>query len=275
MILFRKSGDEVDPIVLNFIKNSIGLVLLVISMLVLGEAFFPASASLRDWLVVIGSGTLGIAVADSLLFASLTRIGAGRAAIVGCMYSPSVIIIAVLFLGESLTPVLIISTLLVVSAIVIGTYQPRSKVRDKVLLVGVLIGLSAEFSMAVGIVMVKPVLEAQDAWWLTTARLAGAMPLLLLQVLGSPKRRQLLLKALKPGRHWRVVAPASLIGAYFALILWILGFKYTYATTAAVLNQTSTLFLIVLATLVLREPMSLRKAIAVALGFAGAVMVVI
>ncbi|MBN2359509.1 MAG: EamA family transporter, partial [Deltaproteobacteria bacterium] len=64
-------------------------------------------------------------------------------------------------------------------------------------------------------------------------------------------------------------------GAYFALVLWILGFKYAAASVAGVINQTSTILVLLLATVFLGEPLTRRKVIAIGMGFAGAVLVIV
>lgn len=50
--------------------------------------------------------------------------------------------------------------------------------------------------------------------------------------------------------------------------------KYTYTTTASVLNQLSPIFLLVLATVFLRERLTRRRVAAIAMRFAGAVVAV-
>ena len=57
------------------------------------------------------------------------------------------------------------------------------------------------------------------------------------------------------------------------MILWIAGFKYTYASIAAVLNQTSVIFAIILATVFLKESFSGRKYAAVVLAVMGVLLV--
>jgi drug/metabolite transporter (DMT)-like permease len=54
---------------------------------------------------------------------------------------------------------------------------------------------------------------------------------------------------------------------------WIAGMKFTDTGTAAILNQTSTIFILVFASLFLHEPFTLRRSIAAALAFAGILMV--
>jgi drug/metabolite transporter (DMT)-like permease len=58
-----------------------------------------------------------------------------------------------------------------------------------------------------------------------------------------------------------------------ALLFWIGGMKYTETGVAAVLNQTSTVFVLVLATLVLKEPFGPRRFIAATLATSGILLV--
>lgn len=276
VVLFRLSGDVVPPVLLNLIKNSIGLALLLLTAALVGAPFAPPDMSSADWGVLLASGLIGIAIADSMFFFSLNRLGAGRSAIVDCLYSPFVILCASLYLGEALSLTLLLAAALVGSAIVVGNWEPDQPDPDRRRAdrAAILIGVASMFLMAFGIVIAKPVLERADPWWATWVRLAGALPLLLAQGLSRPYRAQLG-RILSPGRHWRVLLPGSVVGAYLALILWILGFKYAQAGVAGVLNQTSNVMVLFLAALFLREPLTRRKVIAIFLGFAGAVLVVV
>ena len=63
------------------------------------------------------------------------------------------------------------------------------------------------------------------------------------------------------------------MGAYVAMIFWLGGMKYTQASTAASLNQTSSIFIFIFAYFILKEKMSLKKIIGVVLAVAGALLV--
>jgi drug/metabolite transporter (DMT)-like permease len=67
--------------------------------------------------------------------------------------------------------------------------------------------------------------------------------------------------------------PATLLGSYIALLAWIAGMKYTLVGIAAILNQTSTIFILLFASLLLQEPVTRRKIIASVLAIAGILLV--
>ena len=80
-------------------------------------------------------------------------------------------------------------------------------------------------------------------------------------------------KVFRPSRDWKLSLPASVIGTYVAMIVWIGGIKFTQASTAAILNQTSAVFVLPIAALVLKEAVTARKIGAVAMALGGVVLV--
>ena len=275
VVLFRKTGDFMQPVVLNLFKGTVGLVLFLLSMLILGKSFFPVENSMTDWWVLLISGAIGIGIADSLFLAALNRLGAGRQAIVDCLYSPFVIICSIIYLTEPLTPWLFAGMGLMGTAIMVGTYAPAKKASDldrKVLIWGVLFGILSLLLMAVGIVMAKPILDRSDAWWVATVRLGGGWALLMVQVFLKRDQRRSFLKELMPSKRWIISMPAALLGTYLALIFWILGMKHTFTTIASVLNQSSSIFILILATVILKEQLTWRKMVAIVMGFGGGIL---
>lgn len=67
--------------------------------------------------------------------------------------------------------------------------------------------------------------------------------------------------------------PGSFLGAYLSMVIWMGGMKYTQASIASALNQTSNVFIFILAALLLKEPVNLIRMIAIILAFAGVVIV--
>ncbi len=272
VILFRLAGRDTRPVVLNLFKSTLGFVMLVGTMILTNKSLFPPDVDLWDWAVLAGSGFLGIALADSMVFFSLNRLGAGGAALVECAYSPMVVVFAVLYLGEGVSWRLVVSMFMVLGAILIdlrGREEPDRPRERRELVLGAVVGLGAVALMAGTIVSIKPLLGRVDVWWATTIRLVGALPVL--WVVGLSRRyRDDTLKTFTPGPRWWILVPGTFLGAYVTVLLWLLGFKYADAGIAGVLNQTSTFTIMLLATLVLREPMTRHRTVAMLLGFGGA-----
>lgn len=276
VILFRKTGETIEPVALNLFKGVVGLGLFLVTMRIFGVPWFPAEVPIEDWLVLAGSGALGIAIADSMFFASLNRLGAGRSAIVDCLYSPFVVLCSALYLGEPRGPWLLPAMALMVAAILVGTWSPEERAADpesrRAIRQGVALGILAMLTMAAGIVWAKPVLDRSQPMWATTVRLVGGVIFLSIQG-AMPRWRRGVIKVFRPGAHWKVAVPAAMIGTYFALFLWILGMTFGQTNTASVLNQSSTVFVLILATIFLKEPLTWRRGVAIVIGMAAAVMV--
>lgn len=274
IILFRVSGRRVAPLALNIFKNALSLGLAVPTMLLLGRSFNP-DVPARVLGLFILSGVLGIAVSDTLFFASLNRLGASFLAVIDCFYSPFVIVLSFAFLGERMTAaqglgaVLVISAVLTVSRSEGDAAAPVSG-RDRV--VGIIYGILSMLFVAVGIVIIKPYLMSVSVYWATFVRLVGGLTGVLL-ILPFHRERRALLAPLARLGNWKAMVPAAVFGTYLSLLLWMGGMKYTQASLAAVLNQLNAVFTVVLAALFLKEGLTARKVLAVLLAFGGAILV--
>jgi drug/metabolite transporter (DMT)-like permease len=270
VILYRISGRTVHPLGLNLFKNVLALGFTIPTIVILGEPLRPDIAPKSLWILLL-SGFLGIAVSDTLFFYSLNRLGASLVAIVDCMYSPFVIALSTVLLGEHMAAWQLTGVALIIFGVLAAS---RSKgngepVGRKDLVIGLITGVLSMFFVAIGIVIAKPVLADTSVISATLIRLVGgAVPLVLLIPL-LPQRRAilgpLLLKA-----NWKAMVPASFFGSYLSLILWMGGMKFAQASVAAALSQLNTIFIVVLAALFLKERLSLGKAAAVLLAFVGA-----
>jgi drug/metabolite transporter (DMT)-like permease len=173
VILFRKSGETVHPLGLNLFKNVLAMLLLLPTIWLFGESlFYPAPW--QDYALLLISGALGIAVSDTLFFKSLNALGAGLSAIVDCLYSPFIIGLSMLWLGERLRPLQVLGALMIISAVLAATTESRGDKADrKRILLGILWGALAMATMAVAIVIVKPLLEDTPLLWATEWRIIG------------------------------------------------------------------------------------------------------
>ena len=82
VIFLRKSGETVPPFALNLFRVVLTGPLLVITMLIAGQSLF-SGAPLKDYLILLASGIIAIAISDTMFHHSLNMIGAGISAIAG------------------------------------------------------------------------------------------------------------------------------------------------------------------------------------------------
>ncbi len=97
---------------------------------------------------------------------------------------------------------------------------------------------------------------------------------LMVPVATASAQRRHIFKVFRPTQAWRFMLPATILGSFLALLCWIAGMKYTQTVgIAAVLNQTSTIMILVLASLFLGEPFTARRVVAATLALAGILLV--
>lgn len=276
LLLFKKS-EAVSPQAMNLFKNTAALGLLLLTMLAFGVGF-DLSRPLAHWGLLAASGILGIAVADTMTFMALRRLGPALLAVVECSYAPTLVLLSVLLLGERLTPGFLVGGILVVVGVLVATAE-RSKRKalahpddGRERSIGVALGIAGILTMGLGVMVMKPILEHGSLIEVTAVRLAAGVAGQLVWMIFVPSAREAL-TVFRNHRVQRTLLPASFLGSYLAMLMWLGGFKWTTASTASVLNQTSTVFTVVLARIFLAEPVTLWRALGVGTAMAGAMLV--
>jgi len=139
---------------------------------------------------------------------------------------------------------------------------------------GVIYGVGAVFTMAAGAVMVKEILETRSFLWTVELRMVGgAVGMLIYMIVGS--HWQTVKRNFSQPQPWGTVMFASFLGAYFALILWLAGYKLIDASVASVLNETNVAFIVFLAWLMLGEPINRRKMAGLGLTLGGVIVIML
>jgi len=272
VILLQRATENASPVALNLFRSSVSVPLLFLTLAVTGTPLLR-EAPVSDYVILIASGVLGIAVADTLFHKALQLAGAGVNAIVSTAYSPLVALMAFLMIDERLAPLDLVGMLLILSSLLLAaTLQPSGSRTQTHLWKGIGVGLAEMVFLAFSIVLAKPVLNHSPVLWATTVRQTGAFAALILLTLASPGRRRTL-ALYRPSPHWRFMVPGAALGSYLSLIFWIAGMKYTQASIAAMLNQTSTIMILILAVIFLGEPFTRRKAVAAGFAVVGVLLI--
>lgn len=261
VILYRQLGASLPPLQLNLLKNLLVLGMVALAIPLLHGPALPAFDA-GSVAIALASGFVGIAVADTLYFRALNQLGAGRMGILGNVYSPAVILLSFLFLDERLTLLQFLGFGLVsLGVFLVAERRAGDAGGGPALLRGLAIGLAAILLMAVAIVMVKRTLESQPLLWVTGLRMLGAVGgLLLVGGLVARHRGTPLLPPLR-GLAWRKLVLAAFVGQFLSMVFWLGGYKFTSASVAAILNESSSVFILLLAWAWLKEPLT-RRAIA-------------
>lgn len=270
VVLFRRSGETLPAFDLNLVKNTLTFVLFVPLVLAVDGWAWP-SFSGRDTAVMLISGLFGMAVADTLYFRALLIMGAGRAGIVGSLLSPFVIILSAVMLGERLGGWQWLGFFLVMAGILFVTWKRhRSEVSIEAIRRGTLIGVTGIFFMALGVVMVKELLEQGPFLSVAFVRLVGGLAGML--VFASLTRRWSAMWARMRKPHpWGQTVFASLLGGFGGMLLWLAGYKLIPAPEASIYNEAQGSFMVLFAWLILGEPMNPRKLVGLALTVIGVV----
>jgi len=271
VILFRRSGETLPAFELNLFKNCFGLVLLVPTILLV-DGFQVPEFTVKELLLVFASGLVGIAVADTWYLKALNMMGASRTGIVSSLFSPFVIFLSAIFLGERLVPWQWLGFVLVMSGVLLVTWRSNRSVVDVTdVKKGAMYGVGAVFMMAAGVVMVKEILEVRSFLWTVELRVVGGVGGMLVYMLMNSQWQSVRSNFSQP-QPWGTIMFASFLGAYFALILWLMGYKMIDASVASVLNETNVSFIVFLAWLMLGEKINRRKLLGLGFTTAGVIV---
>ena len=123
---------------------------------------------------------------------------------------------------------------------------------------GMALGVAAVFFMAVGVVMVKQILETHSFLWTVQLRVMGGI-LGMLLYLASRRRFATTWQQFKQPLPWGLILLASILATYVSMMMWLYSYKLIPASVSSVLNQSGNAWIVLLAWLMLREHIGWRK----------------
>ena len=270
VIFFQISGRVLSSLQINLLKNTIG-VIGFIGFLVIQGHNFPAFNH-HEYLILIISGILGVAVGDLFFLASLRRLGAGLNAIVSTAYSRSIFLLAFLMFGEVISLQAYFGGALVITGIIIGSLEiPKNKRREDIAWGG-LYGFVAQALTAFSVLLLKPIMEIHPVVPIALVRFSTGT-VLCIGFLIFAKGSSVLFETFKQGLKHPPLIMGSFLGTFLSVIFWLAGYKYTLAGRAAIYNQLATIFIILMAAVFLKEAMTRRKWLAVSCALSGVLLV--
>ncbi|MBC7533788.1 MAG: DMT family transporter [Oligoflexus sp.] len=281
VILLKFSGARMHPLALNLVKSLLGLPLLIATCYFF-EGGIQWPKAWQHSVMLLVSGGIGIGIADGIVLHSMRYLRASHIAILECLFSPFVIILSVLFFDERPTPMMLVGGVFIIASLLFLKPEPREEEPGEETNGGTKLNLKRGslfmglglFMMAGGIVMVKPLFAGTPLFSLVTIRMIGGVLTAFVMFLRIPYRGQQFREVFRTPHKVQLLG-ACFLSSYLSIILWIAGYKYLQATIAALLNQTSTVFTVLLAVIFLKEKITTGKVLATVSAIIGIILLTV
>jgi drug/metabolite transporter (DMT)-like permease len=287
VIYYKKAGDHFNAYEMNLFKSVLVFVLMVPTVIIADQLFSATQNFNHTYMfgflipkietsqlfIILSSGFVGIMLADMFYLRALQLIGASLTGITGSLYSPFVVGFSLLFLGESLNLWQYIGMFMVLSGVVLVGYRKKSLDLMHPPIKGFVYAVLAVLFTALGIVMIKPLSNDVPFFWLILIRSFGGMVAMMIYGLVLKKSLAILHIVKKKGGKWLIVG--AFIGQYVSMMVWVAGYKYTSASIASILNETASIFILLLSWLMLGEKIDRKKLMGICITMAGVVFVLL
>ena len=270
VILFELSSNKLNPLQINIVKNSFGVIGFVITILIL-DIPYP-NFSNKNLVILAISGFIGVGIADLFFLESLKKIGSSLSAIVATVYAPSVFIIAYIYFGEIITLNVYIGTILILGGIIVSTYNSPRLISSYHLVTGVFYGALAQILTALSVLSVKPIMVDNPILYVALIRFGMGLFIGLVFLILKSGLSELIV-TFRIGIRNTFMLLGAFFGSYLSVILWLAGYKYTLSGKAAIYNQLSTVLISIMAVVFLKEKLTNKKKIGIVLSFFGALFV--
>ena len=281
VIIFRSASKEISPFLITALKNTIAFISFIIFFLFLDVPLWYYDFDMADYITILISGVLGMGFADILFIFALSKIGANRIAIINCFEPTVIYLFSILILGTFLNVQQLLGFFIVIFSILIISYEKDfddidSLVKKK----GILLQITAVFLSSFGIVIIKPILSTinfsiEMQLWVTAFRLFPGLIVAWIVFLFQKNKFILLMPLKKPKLLWKIIISSGL-GTFVALSFWIIGYaNIEKPPIASIIGQTSTIFILLLSWIVLKEKITKIRLISILIAVCGVVLTIL
>ncbi|HFC29965.1 MAG TPA: EamA family transporter, partial [Oceanospirillales bacterium] len=179
VIFYKRAGDHFNAYEMNLFKSAFVLLLMLPTVFVFEGTSIPTTTSAQFWLIFF-SGFVGIMLADLFYLRALQLIGASLTGITGSLYSPFVVSLSLLYLGEVLQFWQYIGMILVLIGVLVVSFRKKNLANIHPPIKGFVYAVLAVFFTAAGIVIIKPVSNELPFFWIILIRSFGGFVTMML-----------------------------------------------------------------------------------------------
>lgn len=268
--VFKRLGKTIRPIELNLIKGVGAVLLLALMSLFLREPITALTPFALMMLLV--SGVLGIGFGDTMYFEALNSIGPRRTLLISILAPPMTVVLAILFLGETINPLGWLGVVITISGVAWVILGNRNKEEpQKLVRMGVFFAFLSALAQAIGSVMSRWALTQTPVSAIQSAILrlvAGIAFLGVWMLIGKQKPAEWMKEAKNNAGIYGILALGILLGAFLPLWLQQIAFKNTEVGIAQTLLATSPLFVLIISVL-RKDKLSWQEILGMVIAVAG------
>lgn len=256
-VMIKRLQKYASPLFLNFLRTLVGGVIFPLQLLMMGNfrSLWQLSA-LAVWYLTL-SVIFNVVVGDSLYFAAQNRIGVNIATPIVNIYPLFAIIMAVLFLGETVTWIFVGGSLIIITGIIILSISGKNdtQIATDHKLFGFTFATLSMLSYALGVVVLTVASLGLDPVVANTVRLpVGTILLggafLLPNTTIVPESNK---QSMKSMYFLLMIVAAGVLGTYLSSLFYVISTQKLGASRSAVLTSLGPLFALPLAVVWLKE----------------------
>ena len=243
-VIYGRLGLKISPLKLNLYKGIIAIAFIALTLAIQGTAFIGISG--RTIALLSLSGVIGIGLGDTAYFSALNSLGARRTLLLETASPPIGALLALIFIGERLTPLTWCGILLTIIGIA-WVISERNPLNNKIVSrQGVIWGILAAIAQAVGSVISRFALVQSDITSLESAliRLLGGTAIIMVLLLLSAATKQSEAKMTLSARSLGIIAIAAWGSTYLGIWLQQTSLKFAPTGIAQTFLATSPLFVL-------------------------------
>ena len=284
-LAFESAGKRVGSLTVNLIRLFMAFFFLGTYTWITGGQFFPAGASLHNWIWLSLSGMVGFVLGDLFLFRAYVVVGARVSMLIMSLAPPIAALVGWLVMGETMSAKSFAGMAVTLSGISLviltreknglipGPGIPAEKSKSNGFrftypLAGLLLAFGGAAGQATGLVLSKYGMDGYDAFAATQIRVITGIAgfTIIYTILGRWYR---FMPALRNRRAMGSITIGAFFGPFLGVSFSLLAVKFTSSGIAATIMSIVPVLIIPFAILLFNEKITLREVAGAFIAIAG------
>ena len=269
-LILRTQSTKVPPALLNTIRCSVAAVFFWVLIPFDSGGLDFSEVTTREWLLLVSAMFIGIVVGDLLYLVSIREIGVSRTLALVGVYPLTTLLFEQLLLDVPLKPSFAFGSVLVASGVVCLSSRVNVDAESGRVRLGVVVAIVAAFLWGLSTVLLAPAIVHMTPIQANAIRMPAVAVVFyfLWRLTRGPSRTGLMDR-----RTLMIVGLTGLLGMGIASIFYLYAIQQVGAAKTATLSAATPVFGLVMAVVFLKEKVTVRLALGVALCVGGVLLV--